>query len=118
MQSRVRVTEGSRVRTKEQAGKGGVAVGACYRLPGRAEAAGEALTGQVGAASCSRALVLMGDFGETCWRDDTAGHKQPRRLLRAPTTTAPPSNGEASPLLVSQGPSRMASKPPLRGGFS
>lgn len=112
------MTEGSWVRTKEQAGKGDVAVAACCRLPDRAEAAGEALTGQVGAASCWWALVLMGDFGETCWRDDTAGHNQPRRLPRAPTTTASPSNSEASPLLVSQGPLRMASKPPLRGGFS
>lgn len=36
-----------------------------------------------GAASLSQALVLMGHFNHTsvCWRDNTAGHKQPRRFL-------------------------------------
>lgn len=36
-----------------------------------------------GAASLSQALVLMGLFNQTsiCWRDNTAGHKQPRRFL-------------------------------------
>ncbi|PKU42988.1 glycerol kinase [Limosa lapponica baueri] len=38
---------------------------------------------QTGAASRSRALVLMGDFNhhDTCWRDNTSGLKQSRMFL-------------------------------------
>ncbi|GAB0186145.1 mitochondrial enolase superfamily member 1 [Grus japonensis] len=37
----------------------------------------------MGAASCSQALVLMGDFNHpnVSWRDNTAGHNQSRRFL-------------------------------------
>ncbi|PKU45481.1 glycerol kinase [Limosa lapponica baueri] len=43
----------------------------------------ETLCRQIGAASHSQALVLMGDFNhpDICWRDNTAGHKQSRRFL-------------------------------------
>lgn len=30
------------------------------------------------------ALVLIWDFRDVCWKDNTAGYKQPRRLLSAP----------------------------------
>jgi len=43
----------------------------------------EALYKQIEAASCSQALVLMGDFRHhhVCWKDNTAGRKQSRRFL-------------------------------------
>ena len=43
----------------------------------------EAFYRQIGAASRSQALVLMGDSShpDICWRDNTAGHKQSRRFL-------------------------------------
>lgn len=34
-----------------------------------------------GAASPPQALLLTGCFPQICWRDRTAGHQQPRRLL-------------------------------------
>ena len=61
----------------------GIIVGVCYRPPDQEERADEALYRQIGAASRSQALVLMGDFShpDICWRDNTAGHKQSRRFL-------------------------------------
>ncbi|PKU30746.1 dtw domain-containing protein 2 [Limosa lapponica baueri] len=43
----------------------------------------EALCRQVGAASRSQTLVLMGDFSHPniCWKDNTAGHKKSRKFL-------------------------------------
>jgi len=43
----------------------------------------EALYRQIGEASCSKALVLMGNFNhpDICWRDNTAGHRQARSFL-------------------------------------
>jgi len=43
----------------------------------------EALYRHIGAAPHSQALVLTGDFNHAgvCWWDNTAGHKQYRRLL-------------------------------------
>ncbi|GAB0208710.1 hypothetical protein GRJ2_003336700 [Grus japonensis] len=51
--------------------------------PDQEEKADEALYRQIGAASHSQALVLMGDFNhpDICWRDNTAGQKQSRRFL-------------------------------------
>ena len=45
-----------------------------YRLPEQEEVDG---------ASCLQGLVLMGDFKHPiiCWRENTAGHKQARKLL-------------------------------------
>ena len=42
-----------------------------------------ALCRQIGANSHSQDLILMWDFSHpsTCWRDNTAGHKQSRRFL-------------------------------------
>ncbi|GAB0208094.1 hypothetical protein GRJ2_003275100 [Grus japonensis] len=55
----------------------------CYGPPDQEDLTDEALYRQVGAASCSQALVLMGDFNHPniCWKGNTAGHKQSRRFL-------------------------------------
>ena len=71
-------------RIKGRAGTVDIVVGICYRSPNQEGVAGEALyRQQVGAASRSQALVFMGNFNhpDICWRDNTAGHKQPRRFL-------------------------------------
>ncbi|GAB0186934.1 hypothetical protein GRJ2_001158700 [Grus japonensis] len=71
------------VRIKGRPGTGDTIVGVCYRPPDQEDRADEALYRQVGAASCSQALVLIGDFNypNICWRDNTVGHKQSRRFL-------------------------------------
>ncbi|GAB0187941.1 hypothetical protein GRJ2_001259400 [Grus japonensis] len=53
------------------------------RPPNQEDQADEALYRQIGAASRSQALVLIGNFNhpDISWRDNTAGHKQPRRFL-------------------------------------
>ncbi|GAB0179366.1 hypothetical protein GRJ2_000401900 [Grus japonensis] len=73
------------VRIKGKAGKGDIIVGVCYRPLDQEDQANEALYRQIGAASHSKALVLMGDFNhlDVCWRDTTAGHKQSRRFLES-----------------------------------
>ncbi|KAM9608247.1 uncharacterized protein ACIBXB_000772 [Morphnus guianensis] len=55
----------------------------CYRPPDQEDQTDEAPYRQLGAASHSQALVIMGKFNHPniCWRDNTAGHKQSRRLL-------------------------------------
>ncbi|PKU31341.1 dtw domain-containing protein 2 [Limosa lapponica baueri] len=76
-------TESLWVRIKGRAGTGDVTAGVCYRPPDQDDRADEALYRQIGAASCSQALVLMGNFNylDICWRDNTAGHRQSRRFL-------------------------------------
>ncbi|GAB0207190.1 hypothetical protein GRJ2_003184600 [Grus japonensis] len=71
------------VRIKGRAGTGDIIVGVCYRPPDQGDRADEALYRQIGAASRSQALVLMGDFNhpDICWRDNTAEHKQSRKSL-------------------------------------
>ncbi|GAB0206950.1 hypothetical protein GRJ2_003160600 [Grus japonensis] len=71
------------VRIKGRAGAGDIIVGVCYRPPDQGDRADEALYRQIGAASRSQALVLMGDFNhpDICWRDNAAEHKQSRRFL-------------------------------------
>ncbi|GAB0190944.1 hypothetical protein GRJ2_001559700 [Grus japonensis] len=71
------------VSIKGRAGTGDTIVGVCYRPPDQGDQADEALYRQIGATSCSQALVLMGDFmhPNICLRDNTAGHKQSRRFL-------------------------------------
>ena len=70
-------TESLWVRIEGRAGTGDITVGVCYRPPDQEDQADEALCGQIGAASCSQALVLRGDFNHPniCWRDNMAGHK-------------------------------------------
>ncbi|GAB0207575.1 mitochondrial enolase superfamily member 1 [Grus japonensis] len=76
-------TERLWVRIKGSAGTGDIIVGVCYRPPDQGDRADEALYRQIGAASCSQALVLMGDFNhpDICWRDNTAERKQSRKFL-------------------------------------
>ncbi|GAB0204516.1 hypothetical protein GRJ2_002917200 [Grus japonensis] len=75
-------TESLWVRIKGRAGTWDIIVRVCYRPPNQKYWADEALYRQIGAASHSQALVLMGDFNHPiCWRDNTAGHKQSRRFL-------------------------------------
>ena len=76
-------TESLWVRIKERTGKGDIIMPVCYRPPDQEEQATQALYRQIGAASRSQALVLMGDFNHPgiCWRDNTARHNQPRRFL-------------------------------------
>ncbi|GAB0177908.1 hypothetical protein GRJ2_000256100 [Grus japonensis] len=70
------------VRIKGSTGAGDIIAGVCYRLPDQGDRADEALYRQVGAASHSQALVLMGDFShpDSCWRDNAAEHKQSRKF--------------------------------------
>ncbi|GAB0176173.1 calcium-independent phospholipase A2-gamma [Grus japonensis] len=76
-------TESLWVRIKGRAGAGDIIAGVCYRPPDQGDRADEALYRQTGAASCSQALVLMGDFNhpDICWRDNAAEHKQSRKFL-------------------------------------
>ncbi|GAB0180798.1 hypothetical protein GRJ2_000545100 [Grus japonensis] len=71
------------VRIKGRAGTGDIIVWVCYRPPDQGDQADEALYRQIGAASRSQALVLMGNFNhpDICWRDNTAEHKQSRKFL-------------------------------------
>ncbi|GAB0207806.1 hypothetical protein GRJ2_003246300 [Grus japonensis] len=77
------LTESLWVRIKGRAGAGDIIARVCYRPPDQGDRADEASYRQIGAASHSQALVLMGDFDHPniCWRDNTAGHKQSRRFL-------------------------------------
>ncbi|GAB0190424.1 hypothetical protein GRJ2_001507700 [Grus japonensis] len=71
------------VRIKGRAGAGDIIAGVCYRPPDQGDRADKAIHRQIGAASCSQALVLMGDFShpDICWRDNAAEHKQSRKFL-------------------------------------
>jgi len=75
-------TESLWIRIKGRAGTGDIIVRVCYRLPNQEDQADKALYRQIGAASCSQALVIIGDFSHPsiCWRDSTASHKQSWRL--------------------------------------
>ncbi|GAB0179991.1 hypothetical protein GRJ2_000464400 [Grus japonensis] len=76
-------TESLWVRIKGRAGAGDIIAGVCYRPPDQGDRADEALYRQIGAASRSQALVLMGDFNhpDICWRDNAAERKQSRKFL-------------------------------------
>ncbi|PKU29010.1 hypothetical protein llap_20687 [Limosa lapponica baueri] len=56
------LTESLWVRIKGRTGAGDVTVGVCYRPPHQSDREDEALYRQIEAASCSQALVFMGDF--------------------------------------------------------
>ncbi|GAB0203837.1 hypothetical protein GRJ2_002849300 [Grus japonensis] len=76
-------TESLWVRIKGSAGAGDIIAGVSYRPPEQGDRADEALYRQIGAASHSQALVLMGDFShpDIHWRDNAAEHKQSRKIL-------------------------------------
>ena len=58
-------------------------MGVCYRLPNQEDQVDEALYKQIGAASHSQNMVLMGDFNhpDICWMDNTAVHQKSKRFL-------------------------------------
>ncbi|GAB0198633.1 hypothetical protein GRJ2_002328700 [Grus japonensis] len=70
--------ENLQVRIKLSTGTGDIRAEVCYRPPDQGD-----LYRQIGTASCSQALVLMGDFNhaDICWRGNTAEHKQSRKFL-------------------------------------
>jgi len=70
------------VRITGREGTSDITVRVSYRPPDQEDGADEALYRQIGPASRSQALVLMGEFNhpDICWRDNTAGCKQSRRL--------------------------------------
>ncbi|GAB0196057.1 hypothetical protein GRJ2_002071000 [Grus japonensis] len=76
-------TESLWVRIKGRAGAGNIIVGVLYRPSDQGDRADETLYRQIGTASCSQALVLMGDFNhpDICWRDNAAERKQSRKFL-------------------------------------
>ncbi|KAK4820600.1 hypothetical protein QYF61_001906 [Mycteria americana] len=71
------------VRIRGKANKADIVVGVCYRPPNQDEEADEVFYKQLGEASRSLALVLVGDFNlpDVCWKYNTAEKKQSRRFL-------------------------------------
>ncbi|KAK4827403.1 hypothetical protein QYF61_017808 [Mycteria americana] len=71
------------VRIRGKANKADIVVGVCYRPPNQHEETDELFYKQLGEASRSLALVLVGDFNlpDVCWKYNTAGRKQSRRFL-------------------------------------
>ncbi|KAK4815429.1 hypothetical protein QYF61_002644 [Mycteria americana] len=72
-----------RVRIRGKANKADIVVGVCYRPPNQDEETDELFYKQLGEASRSLALVLVGDFNlpDVCWQYNTAERKQSRRFL-------------------------------------
>ncbi|KAK4829421.1 hypothetical protein QYF61_004296 [Mycteria americana] len=66
-----------------KANKADIVVGVCYRPPNQDEETDELFYKQLGEASRSLALVLVGDFNlpDLCWKYNTAERKQSRRFL-------------------------------------
>ncbi|GAB0204803.1 hypothetical protein GRJ2_002945900 [Grus japonensis] len=77
------LTESLWVRIKGSTGAGDIIAGVCYRPPDQGDRADEAPYRQIGAASRSQALVLMGDFNhpDICWRYNAVERKQSRKFL-------------------------------------
>ncbi|GAB0183241.1 hypothetical protein GRJ2_000789400 [Grus japonensis] len=77
------LTESLWVRMKGRVRTGDIQVGVCNRPPDQGDGVDEAIYRQIGAASRSQALVLMGYLSHPniCWKDNTTGHKQPQRFL-------------------------------------
>ncbi|KAK4811052.1 hypothetical protein QYF61_016338 [Mycteria americana] len=71
------------VRIRGKANKADIVVGVCYRPPKQDEETDELFYKQLGEASRSLALVLVGDFNllDVCWKYNTAERKQSRRFL-------------------------------------
>ena len=55
----------------------------CYKPPDQEDQVDEALYKQIGAASHSQNMVLMGDFNHPgiCWKNNTVGHQKLWRFL-------------------------------------
>jgi len=58
-------------------------VDVCYRSPDQKDKKDEALYKQIGVASYSQNMVLMGDFNHPniCWKDNMAVHQKSKRFL-------------------------------------
>ncbi|KAK4816233.1 hypothetical protein QYF61_013641 [Mycteria americana] len=71
------------VRIRGKANKADIVVGVCYRPPNQDEETDELFYKQLGEASRSLALVLVGDFNlpDVCWKYNTAERKQSRTFL-------------------------------------
>ncbi|KAK4817118.1 hypothetical protein QYF61_027981 [Mycteria americana] len=71
------------VRIRGKANKADIVVGVCYRPPNQDEETDELFYKQLGEASRSLALVLVGDFNllDVCWKYNTAERKQCSRFL-------------------------------------
>ncbi|KAK4823236.1 hypothetical protein QYF61_000096 [Mycteria americana] len=71
------------MRIRGKANKADIVVGVCYRPPNQDEETDELFYKQLGEASQSLALVLVGDFNlpDVCWKYNTAERKQSRRFL-------------------------------------
>ncbi|KAK4826301.1 hypothetical protein QYF61_007148 [Mycteria americana] len=71
------------VRIRGKANKADIVVGVCYRPPNQDEETDELFHKQLGEASRSLALVLVGDFNlpDVCWKYNTAERKQSGRFL-------------------------------------
>ncbi|KAK4822673.1 hypothetical protein QYF61_019040 [Mycteria americana] len=71
------------VRIRGKANKADIVVGVCYRPPNQDEETDELFYKQLGEASRSLALVLVGEFNllDVCWKYNTAERKQSRRFL-------------------------------------
>ncbi|KAK4815716.1 hypothetical protein QYF61_006754 [Mycteria americana] len=71
------------VRIRGKANKADIVVGVCYRPPNQDEETDELFYKQLGEASRSLVLVLVGDFNlpDFCWKYNTAERKQSRRFL-------------------------------------
>ncbi|KAK4813301.1 hypothetical protein QYF61_023452 [Mycteria americana] len=71
------------VRIRGKANKADIVVGVCYRPPNQDEETDELFYKQLGEASRSLALVLVGNFNlpDVCWKYNTAERKQSRRFL-------------------------------------
>ncbi|KAK4830017.1 hypothetical protein QYF61_008280 [Mycteria americana] len=71
------------VRIRGKTNKADIVVGVCYRPPNQDEETDELFYKQLGEASRSLALVLVGDFDlpDVCWKYNTAERKQSRRFL-------------------------------------
>ena len=78
------LTESLRFRVKGKAG-GDIVVGFCYRLPDQEDRVDEALYKQIGAASHSQNMALIGNFNHPniCWRDNTVMHQKSKRFLES-----------------------------------
>ncbi|KAK4830530.1 hypothetical protein QYF61_011509 [Mycteria americana] len=72
-----------RDRIRGKANKADIVAGVCYRPPNQDEETDELFCKQLGEASRSLALVLVGDFSlpDVCWKYNTAERKQSRRFL-------------------------------------
>ncbi|PKU28864.1 dtw domain-containing protein 2 [Limosa lapponica baueri] len=76
-------TESLWVKIRGRTGTGDITLGVCYKPPEKDDQADETLYKQIREASCSQALVVMGNFNhpDSCWKDNTVGHKKSRKFL-------------------------------------